>query len=122
MGSRSISVKKQQLIDKIRENKVNHIAEYEKAVVAYKDEALRQLAILSTAANGGALDLRLDLVTPVNNADNYDKIIEMFEWEVSDVVTLEQSEFLEYVQDETDFAVKAKMSNMLYVDSSPRRR
>ena len=40
----------------------------------------------------------------------------MFEWEVEEFVELEQQEFLEYVQDETDFAVTAKMSNMAYSD------
>jgi len=39
----------------------------------------------------------------------------MFEWEVDNIVELEQNEFIEYVQDETDFAVSAKFSNMSYV-------
>ena len=53
-----------------------------------------------------------------NNAENYDKIIEMFEWEVNDVVDLEQKEFNEYVQDETEFAIQAKYSNSFYNSSS----
>ena len=39
----------------------------------------------------------------------------MFDWEVKDVVTLEQKEFLEYVQDETEFAVRAKFLNESYL-------
>jgi len=113
-GSRSISVNKADLIVKIKENKENHIKEYEKAVVAYKEEALRQLKTQLTFVEDGALDAKLDLITPVNNAKNYDRVIEMFEWEVEDVVVLEQDEFKEYVQDETDFAVRARMSNSAY--------
>jgi hypothetical protein len=116
-GSRKINVKKLDLISKIKENKGNHIKEYEKAVVAYKEEALKQLSELIEKVNGGALDVRLDLVTPVNNAENYDKIVEMFEWEVNDVVELEQKEFIEYLQDETDFAVSAKFSNTFYAST-----
>jgi hypothetical protein len=115
-GSRKINVKKLDLINKIKENKQNHIKEYEKAVVAYKEAALKQLAELTEKVNGGALNISLDLVTPVNNAENYDKIVEMFEWEVNDVVELEQKEFIEYVQDETDFAVSAKFSNTFYAN------
>lgn len=113
-GSRKINVKKVDLINKIRENKKNHIVEYEKAIVAYKEEALKQLVELTKKVNDGALNIQLNLVTPVNNSENYDKIVEMFEWEVNDVVELEQKEFIEYVQDETDFAIQAKFSNSAY--------
>jgi protein-tyrosine-phosphatase len=116
-GNRTIQVKKADLIVKIKENKENHIKEFDKAVVAYKDEALRQLRVQRQRVQDGALDAKLNLITPVDNSDNYDKILEMFEWEVKDVVELEQSEFQEYVQDTTDFAVTARLSNMMYVDS-----
>jgi len=114
LGSRTISVDKAKLIEKIKENKANHIIEYDKAVIAYKEEALKQLAELTKDIQEGVLNIRLNLTSPINNSNNYDKILEMFEWEVSDVVTLEQKEFIEYVQDETDFAINAKMSNTFY--------
>jgi len=114
LGSRKINVDKAKLIEKIRENKANHVIEYDKAVVSYKEEALKQLANLTSKVEEGALDIKLNLITPINNADNYDKILEMFTWEVNDTVELEQREFIEYVQDETDFAVSAKFSNTVY--------
>jgi len=114
LGNRTIKVKKEQLISQIKENKAKHIEEYEKAVVAYKEEALKQLEKLTSKVNDGGLNIKLDLITPVNNSDNYEKIIEMFEWEVEDKVELTQSEFKEYVQDEFDFAIRAKMSNTAY--------
>lgn len=117
-GNRTIKVNKAQLIAKIRENQTNHVKAYEKAVVAYKEEALRQLEALTKKVNDGGLNIRLDLVSPINNKDNYDKIVDMFEWEVDDVVELEQDEFNEYVQDETQFAIQAKMSNSAYLSMS----
>jgi len=114
-GNRKIKVEKKKLIEKIKENKKNHIEEYEKAVIAYRKEAIRQLTLLNNKIDEGELDIKLDLITPINNSDNYDSIIEMFEWEVDEIVELEQKEFIEYVQDETDFAVTAKFSNMSYV-------
>lgn len=113
-GNRTILLKKEDLIAKIKENKENHIKEYNDAVVAYKEEALRQLAVQTSKVREGALDAKLELVTPVNNEENYDKIIEMFEWDVRDEVELSQDEFLEYVQDETQFARDAKFSNTFY--------
>lgn len=113
-GNRTIKVDKKKLIKKIKENKDEHIKEYQRAVKAYKKEALSQLEKLKSYIESDILDIRLDLITPVNNSENYDKIIEMFEWEVESKVELEQSEFREYVQDETDFAITAKVSNTAY--------
>jgi len=113
-GNRSITVNKKELIVKIKENKKKHIEEYEKAIIAYKEEALKQLRTQLERVEEGALDADLDLITPINNADNYEKILEMFTWEIADEVVLEQDEFQEYVQDTTDFAVRARMSNTAY--------
>lgn len=117
-GNRTIKVKKEDLIKQIKENKAKHIVEYDKAVIAYKEEALKQLTKLTEKVNNGALDIKLKLITPVNNSENYDKIIEMFEWEVEEIVELSQDEFKEYVQDENDFSRNAKLSNTAYFVSS----
>ena len=114
-GNRTIKVNKNKLIEQIKENKLKHVESYIKAVIAYKEEALRQINSLKVKAESGELRLTLNLVSPVNNADDYDKIIQMFEWEVEDVVELEQKEFIQYVQDETDFAINAKMLNSSYI-------
>lgn len=45
------------MIDKIKENKKNHVEEYAKAVIAYKEEALRQLVELTNKVNEGALKI-----------------------------------------------------------------
>ena len=113
-GSRKITVKKEDLIEQIVANKVKHIELYNKAVIAYKKEALEQLEKLTKEVNDGVLDIKLDLVTPIDNSDDYDAIIEMFVWEVKDEVELTQNEFKEYVQDKTQFAEEAMFSNTLY--------
>ena len=103
-GSRMIRVNKAKLIAKIEENKARHIKTYAKAVVAYKAEALKQLAEQTKIAEEGGLMVKISLTTPVDNRLNYDKIIAMFDWDVADEVELEQQEFNEYIQDETEFA------------------
>ena len=113
-GNRTITVKKSQLIEQLKANKANHIKEYEKAVIAYKEEALKQLNQQIKEVEQGSLIAKLNLVTPINNADEYDKIIEMFEWEINDDVELEQNEFNEFVLDEFDFARNAKFANTMY--------
>lgn len=113
-GNRTIKVEKDKLIQQILANKEQHIKEFEEAVIGYKVEALKQLEAQTKRVEEGAVDAELDLVTPVNNAENYDKIVEMFQWEVEKEVELSQNEFNEYVQDETEFAMAAKYSNSFY--------
>lgn len=114
-GSRTVKVNKAKLIAKIKENKEAHIIAYAKAVEAYKKEALKQLAELTKKAEAGDTSLRLSLTTPIDNVKSYDKILDIFEWEIDEEVELEQKEFNEYVQDETESARHAMMSNSMYL-------
>ena len=116
-NTRTIKLKKSRLIDKIKQNKKNHIELYNKAVIAYKKEALKQIEHITELINKGEVGVKLDLVTPVNKEEEYDKIIEMFDWEVEEVIELNQNEFREYVQDEIAFATDAKFRNMTYASS-----
>ncbi len=113
--NRTVKVDKATLIARIEENKLNHIKEYEEAVVAYKIEALKQLKEAKKKVEDGDLHINIRLTTPVNRADEYNKIIEMFKWELENFVELDQSEFNEYVHDENESARSAKMSNSYYI-------
>lgn len=114
-GNRTITVKKADLIAKIKTNKITHEKAYAKAVVAYKKEALRQLIELTKKAKEGDLAIKLNLTTPINNIESYDKIVSMFEWDVNTEVDLTQQEFNEYIQDETEASRHATMSNQMYL-------
>lgn len=113
--NREISIEKNKLIEKIKENREIHINEYNEAVIAYKKEAKIQLEQLSTDLDKGKLNLKLNLITPINRSSEYDKVIEMFEWEISDIVKLSQKEFNEYIHDDTSDSIQAKMLNSTYL-------
>lgn len=120
-NSRTIKVKKRDLLEKIRANKENHKKEYEEAVSAYRIEAKKQLNQQKKALEKGDLNIHLNLVAPVNMESEYDKLIQIFEWEVEDHVELSTGEFNEYVLDETHFAVNAKMLNSTYLGGGRRK-
>lgn len=113
-NARTIEVSKEELIKTIKENKDRHIIEYDEAVKAYREEAKKQLNEQKRALAKGNLHIRVNLVTPINKSDEYDKLVKMFEWEINKTVILSQGEFNEYVLDETDFAVAARASNSMY--------
>jgi hypothetical protein len=110
-----MKIKKNNLIEKIIANKEEHIKEYNAAVEAYKKEAVKQLKLAAKELKGGSLKIKLQLVTPVNNAEEYDKVVEMFQWEVNDEIELTQKEFNEYVHDDNDSSRSAKFSNSTYI-------
>jgi len=113
--ARMIMVSKQELIKKIKENKEKHKVEYAKAVEAYKLEAKEQLEDrLAKLATGDTKLSPVSLVSPVDNSEEYDKLVTMFEWEIKDEVELSQGEFNEYIFDETPFAKVASLSNLTY--------
>lgn len=116
-GNRTITVNKAELIAKIEENREAHKVAYDKAERAYKIEALKQLKQLTKEVKEGSTTIRLNLTTPVDNRENYDKIIGMFEWDVADEVELTQQEYNEYILDETEVSRHAAMSNAMYLDN-----
>jgi hypothetical protein len=114
-GDRTLEVNKADVIKAVKANKKAHQEAYAKAVVAYKKEALKQLAEQTKKAEAGDLKVRLDLTTPVDMGTSYDDIIEMFEFDVNDVIELTQREYNEYVKDKTESARHALMSNSMYL-------
>jgi hypothetical protein len=112
--NRTLKISKADLIKKIKENKETHIKEYDEAVIAYGVEARKQLEKISKELDSGSLKIKLNLITPVNRSDEYDKVIEMFDWEVDEVIELTQREFNEYVYDDNDSAKTTKMLNSTY--------
>jgi hypothetical protein len=114
IGNRVITVKKSELISQIVSNKETHQDEYQEAIIAYKIEGIKQLNAQLEAVNNGSVTANLTLVTPIDNSANYDKIITMFIMEIAEQVELTQSEFNEYIHDEAQFAMSARVSNHTY--------
>lgn len=113
--ARMIKVRKSKLINKIIDNKNAHIEGYEKAVIAYKMEAIKELEKQLKRAKEGKTDISVNLTSPVDRAGEYDKLTLMFEMEVREEVKLSQGEFNQYIHDELTFAKHAKAANTLYI-------
>jgi hypothetical protein len=112
--NREITIKKADLIAKVKQNKAAHIKAFEQAVIDYKKEAALQLETQTKELGTGSLKIHVNLITPINSEAEYDKIVSMFEWEIKDEVVLDQSEFNEYVLGATQFAIMAELSNSAY--------
>lgn len=112
--NRTMKISKTALISKIEENKQAHIIDYNEAVEAYHKKAADQIKKASKDLKEGSLKISISLVAPVNRVDEYDKIIEMFKWEMDEEIELTQSEFNEYVHDDNDSSIQARFLNSSY--------
>jgi hypothetical protein len=112
--NRTVTINKAKLIAKIKANKEAHVEEYKEAVKAYITEANKQLEKAKKELDNGSLSIHIQLTTPINRAEEYDKVIEMFNWEVKDEIELSQHEFNEYVHDDNDMSRNAKFANSYY--------
>lgn len=114
-GTREILLSKAKLIEAIKKNKEAHIKAYAKATKAYQKEALKQLAEQTKAAKEGKLTIQLNLTSPINLVEHYDDLVEMFEIDVRDELTLSQQEYNEYYKDKTEVNRHAVFANSLYL-------
>lgn len=114
-GTRDILMNKSKLIDQIKKNKEVHIKAYAKAIKAYKQEALKQLAEQTKLAKSGGLHIELALTSPVDLVEHYDDLIEMFDIDTRDELILSQQEYNEYYKDKTETTRHASLSNAMYL-------
>lgn len=96
-----ITVKRQELIEKLRANRAAHRSIFEEATKVYRERAIKELdAMLDAARRGDQIARSLSLPLPEDHTDDYDRVIGMLEMEVADVVKITEEQFRCYVQDQ----------------------
>ncbi len=111
---RDVKVKRCELLEKVKENRQKHIAEYDEAVAGYKEAAIKAVdraleklrQQIDDLQAGEVLQLAavsFDLAVPENHARDYDQVIAMLEMSVDDELTIRSDEFACYVMDDWDW-------------------
>ena len=129
-SERTVTVKRTDLLETLKANRVKHQDAYREAVAGYREEAkqslLRQVEKARRAIddNAAMLDSKIDrfdpydpmqnqvlvlgqvsftLEVPTDHTKSYDVAISMAEWEVGDTIELTQSQFQCFVLDDWDW-------------------
>ena len=118
---RTVTVKKQQLIDKLRENKEIHRREFTEAMVGYWITFEHGLKVIQEKVK--KRDLAVDHSIPIearptSHEAEYDRAIKMLEWELSDEVTLSVNDFQCYVMDEWNWQRSFKSMHATYSNAN----
>lgn len=111
-----ISVHKAELIDRIRLNRDQHRAVFEKAIQGYHDELKRELADrLDRLIKGQHIDKHIALLEPEDHTEDYDRVLDMLEMSVDDEVTITAQEFAQYVRDDWAWKRQWVATNSAYL-------
>lgn len=94
---KSVTVKKDQLLDTMRANRDQHREEYIEARKKYQQKAVEELRARLARAEDGDIDLVFDLPKPVDYTESYEDAIQMIEWEIDGDITLDHQLFQRYV-------------------------
>jgi len=114
----SINMKREQLLQVVRENLAKHIADYLESVEDYKKLALQIVQANLKLAKTGDLSELAKVKTlpapPVTYEAEYKKAVRMLELSVDDVIEVEEDVFNQLVLDEWSWKRQWSMSNAIY--------
>ncbi len=97
----TIKVNKAELLEILVANLKKHESIYEKAFSNFRKKAIKEMEKnLKVAQKGGKVDLHISLPYPENHSDDYKRVIGMLQMSIEDSVSMTDSEYQTYVQDQ----------------------
>lgn len=116
---KKVKVRKEALLDELRENRSAHRRRYREALDGYKDKVRQELErYLKRVENGDVLDIRVRLPRPEDHSEDYDRAIKMVEMSVDEELELDEREFAELVMDDWGWKGQFLTSTAQYVQES----
>ena len=111
----NITVPKDKLLEALKKNRKNHRNEFLKAQEAFKAEAIRLLEErLDQAKKGKRVNVYIQMVEPVDQTKEYDRVIAMIEMNIGDTFILNEQDFKQYVMDDWSWSAMTKVANSTY--------
>ena len=111
----TITVKKSEFLNAVKDNRDHHRQVFEKAIEAYRSRAVELLEEHIERVKSGSLErVAVVLPLPQDHTDDYDRVIAMMEMDVRDEIELHESEFSRYVLDEWGWKQEFTTTNASY--------
>lgn len=117
---KKINIKLDVLREILKTNMQKHKEDYEKALLAWKQEMVDKfkqslLQFEKDEYPDRPSDLIRDLDRPVSYEEDYQEALDMLSYETSDTVELDTQSFRKYIKDEWDWKELWSMSNTKYL-------
>jgi hypothetical protein len=112
----TIKVKKDELLQIVKDNRKKHKTEYAESIRAYRVKAGDLFAReLEKIISGEKFVTSISIQKPESHIKDYDLVIQMLKMSVDDVIEMGQYEFNQYVND--DWSWKQTFSSSVYSNS-----
>lgn len=113
---RPITVSKEQLRQKLEENRAEHHKIFEEAVEGYRDEAIRQLNdhVERIKANNKVVRISVYVMPPEDHTADYDAAIQMIKWADGSKIELDEKSFRNFVLNDWDWTQSFLHTNSMY--------
>ena len=113
---KTVKIQVAKLQEILEENKLNHVAIFEKAVEGYRKQAIAELEkSLEEARNGLRIRRTIALIEPMNQTKEYDRILKQLSLTSDRIVELTDSEFANYVMDDWSWKDQFLVSSSAYI-------
>lgn len=100
-GASVITVRKSELLGTLRKNLETHRATFLKAQEGFRKVVIANLEeMLADAREGRRIRKAIQLVDPIDQSRDYERVIRMLEMCVNEEVTISEGEFSQYVMDD----------------------
>lgn len=105
MHSRTVNVNRQELLQKLRENKAEHVKEFNEAMIAYRAKLSQEYKELKKKINE-ASDAELSKMrivfsnAPASHEIDYDEVIDMLSVSVDETIQLDKDSFKAFYKNE----------------------
>jgi hypothetical protein len=113
---RKVTIKQNELLEVLRENRETHKTEYDDAYAGYLETCKETLTELLEEFEAGEREtVQWTEFPPQTQVKEYDRVIRMLELSVDSEIELTAEEFANYVQDEWHWKGQWELSNSNYI-------
>jgi len=118
-GMRTITVKKDELLDVLSRNRSKHREVFEAALDGYRKHAMKVLGEkIASLSQGKIPEIRFMIERPEDHTRDYDRIIGMVNADQGDTFELSETDFAQYWEDDWQWKRQwAKMSSTYATES-----
>lgn len=115
----TVKVRKADLIATITANRDEHRETFLAAQKKFRERVIEELdRRLEEARRGKHIKLSIDLPEPVDYTEEYQRALDMLEWEISDEVELDQQGFAQLVRNEWSWARMWAANSLTYTSGA----
>lgn len=117
-----VTVGKERLREALTTNRAAHVEAFDAVWKKFRETAEEQshemYQQIIDARPGDRIRLTLHLQVPENHADDYDRALQMLDWEQEQTVVLSEHEFAELIQDDWGWKRQFASTGFAYVGES----